>query len=320
MTDDQNEIQADDGKQVGGQRQTQTYLRNLLDSNGLRPRRQLGQNFLVDLNLLDLLVESSQVQPTDVVLEIGAGTAGLTSRLAARAKHVVSVELDPGFYKLARYELQGQANVDLLHADALHNKNRMNPDVLAAVQNAMAKHGQRDYLLVANLPYDVATSVVGNLLLLTEPQVRSLTFTVQLEVAERIAADPGSKDYGAISVLVQSLATPHWIRRLGPKVFWPRPKIDSAILHVVRRPDPVCSQERLAGFHAFLRDLFSHRRKGTRQALVSIPRFKAVKDAVDGVLATLGPAIAAPGRRAEQLSPTDLYTLYEAVVRLPAGD
>lgn len=302
---------------AGNPRQTQSYLQNMLDSNGLSPRRRLGQNFLVDLNLLDLLVDSAQLQPNDVVLEIGAGTAGLTSRLAALVKHVVSVEVDPGFFKLASYELRGVENVTLLHADALHNKNRMNELVMKTLDDKVKEHGRADYHLVANLPYDIATCVIGNLLL-EQPLVRSMTFTVQYEVGERITAQPGSKDYGGISVLVQATSDAEWIRTLGPTVFWPRPKIDSAILHIVVRPEAVCPRHRLTAFHAFIRDLFSHRRKGTRQALISIPRFKAVKARLDETLAGMHTAFATS--RAEQLSATELYRLFEAVDPLVAGN
>src|SRR5688572_14779387 len=113
----------------GGQRQTSSYLRELLESQGLRPRRQLGQNFLIDLNLLELLVKSASIEPTDVVLEVGAGTGGLTTRLAAAAAGVVAVEIDPGFHRLVSREVESLPNVELLHADALAGKNKMNPDV-----------------------------------------------------------------------------------------------------------------------------------------------------------------------------------------------
>ncbi|MFO0946941.1 MAG: rRNA adenine N-6-methyltransferase family protein [Planctomycetota bacterium] len=146
----------------GGPVQTRAYLMEMLEATGLSPRRQLGQNFLIDLNLLQLLVETANPRKSDVVLEVGAGTGGLTSRLAERAGQVISVELDPGFYHLACRETKGFNNVTLIAGDALAHKNQMNPEVLDALRQAMAKVGTDHYHLAANLPYDVAALVIAN--------------------------------------------------------------------------------------------------------------------------------------------------------------
>lgn len=296
----------------GGPVQTRAYLMEMLEATGLSPRRQLGQNFLIDLNLLQLLVETANLRKTDVVLEVGAGTGGFTSRLAERAGHVVSVELDPGFYQLACRETKGLANVTLLHGDALAHKNQMNPDVLAAIRDAMAKVGTDHYHLAANLPYDVAALVIANLLLEDLP-VRSLTFTVQFEMAERIASPPGKKDYGPLSVLVQTVGHVSWVRTLPPSVFWPRPQVQSAILRIdvddARRQD----LPELREAHRFIRDLFVHRRKTLRAGVASIPGYKRLKVHLDSLFAEL--EIPTAGR-AEQLTPEDLHRLFRGVRRL----
>jgi 16S rRNA (adenine1518-N6/adenine1519-N6)-dimethyltransferase len=297
---------------LGGPRQTQGYLRNLLDANGLRPRRQLGQNFLIDLNLLEMLVESAHVGPEDVVLEVGSGTGGLTSRLGALAKRVVTVEIDPGFQRLVRREIAGLSNVELICGDVLEGKNKINPEVMAAVRRALDETGRSHFHLVANLPYDVATSVVGNLML-EDAEVRSLTITVQYEVGQRMIAEPGKKDYGPLSVLIQRLGRARWLRTLGPSVFWPRPNVDSCFLRIEVDPGGRADLPQMRIWHRFVRDLFMHRRKTLRSAIASIPGYKQIKPKLDGVLAGLG----IPGEvRAETLAPAQLFDLHAALLPL----
>jgi len=299
----------------GGQRQTASYLKELLDSQGLRPRRQLGQNFLIDLNLLELLVRAASIEPTDVVLEVGAGTGGLTTRLAAAAAGVVAVEIDPGFHRLVSREVADLSNVELLHADALAGKNKMNPVVIDAVRRMLERHQASYYRLVANLPYDVASSVVGNLLI-DELPIRSLTITVQYEVGLRMAAQPGSRDYGPISALIQRVGTIEWVRTLPPTVFWPRPKIDSCILRIdvdelKRRP-----LQKLRVWHRFVRDLFMQRRKMLRSAVASVPGCKVVKSKLNPLFDELG---IAGEVRCEQLTHDELWSLWEGVERIRDG-
>lgn len=291
---------------VPSARQTLTYLSNLLAAQGLRPRRQFGQNFLIDLNLLNLLVRSANLTKNDVVLEVGSGTGGLTTRLAEQAGHVVSIEIDPGFHRLARQEVAGAANVILLHADVLAGKNTINPAVLDAVRAAMANLGAHEYHVVANFPYDVAAAVMGNLIL-TEPPVRSMTFTVQHEMAMRILAQPGSKDYGPISVLVQTVGSCELIRTLKPSVFWPRPKVDSAFVRIAIDKERKARIPDLTEFHYFVRMLFIHRRKNLRGSVVSIPEYKPLKVRIPEILESIG---LRRDDRAEALPPDVLYRLY----------
>jgi 16S rRNA (adenine1518-N6/adenine1519-N6)-dimethyltransferase len=299
----------------GGPRQTSSYLKELLQSQGLRPRRQLGQNFLIDLNLLELLVHAATIEPSDVVLEVGAGTGGLTTRLAAIAAGVVAVEIDPGFHRLVAREVASLPNVELLHADALAGKNKMNPDVTAAVRRMLERKNAPYYRLVANLPYDVASCVVGNLLV-DELPVRSLTITVQYEVGLRMAAPPGSRDYGPLSVLIQRVGTVEWVRTLPPTVFWPRPKVDSCILRIDVDESKRRSLEQLRVWHRFVRDLFMQRRKMLRSAVASIPGYKLMKPKLDGLMEELG---ISGEVRCEQLTHDELWSLWEGVERLRAG-
>ena len=268
-------------------RQTLSYLRNLFEERGIKPKNKLGQNFLIDLNLLDLLLRAAELTPEDLALEVGSGTGGLTARLAEQAGAVVSVEVDPAFASLTAEAVAERPNVVLLHADVLKNKNELSPAVLQAVADRGAKAGTKRTKLVANLPYAVAVPVLSNLLL-SGVAVERIVVTVQWEIAERLLARPGTKDYGALAVLVQSLTNVELVRQLPPAVFWPRPQVSSAIVLV--RPD--AAKRRHVGdplrFRNFLRDLYVHRRKNLRGALVSMPGARFGKPEVDARLAELG--------------------------------
>jgi 16S rRNA (adenine1518-N6/adenine1519-N6)-dimethyltransferase len=268
-------------------RQTLSYLRNLFAERGIKPKNKLGQNFLIDLNLLDLILRSAELTAEDLALEVGSGTGSLTARLTEQAGAVVSVEVDPAFAALTDEEVKQRERIALLHSDILKNKNELNPDVLRAVANLGQRCGTQRVKLVSNLPYAVAVPVVSNLLL-SDLAVERMVVTVQWEIAERLLSSPGTKDYGALAVLVQSLANVELVRRLSPKVFWPRPLVDSAIVCI--RPSAAKRQHvgDPARFRAFLRDLYVHRRKNLRGALASLPSHDLSKSEVDARLAQLG--------------------------------
>src|SRR5262245_31888006 len=146
-------------------RQTLSYVRHLLQSRGLIPKNKMGQNFLIDLNLLDLIVQTADLNRKDAVLEVGSGTGSLTVRLSEKAGAVVSVELDADFYKMVTETVGWLSNASFLHADILERKNEMNPRVIAEWDRRFAEAGCNQRKLVANLPYAVATPVIGNLLI-----------------------------------------------------------------------------------------------------------------------------------------------------------
>jgi 16S rRNA (adenine1518-N6/adenine1519-N6)-dimethyltransferase len=271
-----------------GARQTLSYLRNLFEERGVRPKNKLGQNFLIDLNLLDLLLRAAELTRDDLVLEVGSGTGNLTVRLLERAGAVVSVEIDSSFAALTDEAVRVHRDrVALMHADVLKSKNELNPDVLRVVADMKRRHGCTQVKVTANLPYAVAVPVISNALL-SDLDVERFVVTVQWEIAERLLAVPGSKAYGAVAVLVQSLTEVSLIRRLPSSVFWPRPKVDSAIMLI--RPD---AEKRaqvgdVMRFRRFLRDLYVHRRKNLRGALAALPSRPYEKTEVDRKLAQLG--------------------------------
>ncbi len=268
-------------------RQTQSYLRSLFETHRLRPNSKLGQSFLIDLNLLDFILRSAELTRADLALEVGAGTGSLTARLAEHAGAVLSVEIDAHFHALAQEAVQGLEHVRLLRADVLKNKNQLNPEVLAQLAELRERYQPQRIKLVANLPYAVATPVIANLLLSDVP-VERMAVTVQWEIAEKLAAAPGGKEYGALSVLVQAVADVEILRRLPPTVFWPRPAVASGIVRIWPRPAKRAGIPDLPRLRAFLRDLYSHRRKNLRGAILGIPGFTRDKAAVDAKLTELG--------------------------------
>lgn len=268
-------------------RQTLSYLRNWFEACGIEPKNKLGQNFLIDLNLLDLLLRAAELTKDDMAFEVGSGTGSLTAQLAEQAGAVVTVEIDPAFISLAKESVAGLGNVTLLHADILKTKNELNPGVLAALDEARQRHGCKNLKLVANLPFAVATPLIGNLLI-SDVAVERMVVTVQWEIAERLMAQPGTKEYSSLAVLVQSVADVELVRKLPPTVFWPRPQVASAIVCI--RPNAAKREHvgDVARFRIFLRDLYTHRRKNLRGALAGWPSGRRDKEDVDRKLAELG--------------------------------
>ena len=290
-------------------RQTISFLTRRFAEVGLEPDSRHGQNFLIDLNLIQLLADAAELGPNDVVLEVGTGTGSLTGLMAAKAAHVVTVEIDAHLYQLAHEELYDFDNVTMLKQDALRNKNNYADEVLEQVRSQLAAEPGRRFKLAANLPYNVATPVISNLLL-TDIVPDLISVTIQKELAERIVARPRTKDYSALSVWIQSQCHAEIVRIMPPSVFWPRPKVESAILRI--QPDPQLRQRipDIAYFHAFTRAMFFHRRKFLRSELLSAFKKRIDKPAVDQVMAELD---LPPNARAEELPVETMLALCEAM-------
>lgn len=264
-------------------RQTVSYLTARFREAGIRPDVRHGQNFLIDLNLLDLLLNAADLQPTDVVLEVGTGLGSLTARMAEKAAAIVTVEVDSRLFALASEELGDLPNVEMLHQDALKSKNHLEPEVIAAVKEHLAKDPSRRFKLVANLPYNIATPILSNLLTCDVVPL-SMTATIQKELAERMIAVPSTKDYSALSIWMQALCDIQIVRILPPQVFWPKPKVHSAIVHIVPSEEKFARIPDLAFFHDFVRSLFLHRRKFLRGVLITMLKERLDKQIVDELL------------------------------------
>lgn len=304
--------------------QTKRQIQELLTAAGVAPNRRLGQHFLVDLNLMRLVVDSAGIGPGDVVLEIGTGTASLTEALAERAGQVVTVELDPTLAGIAASRLAGAANVQALHTDALSNKGSIAPAVIEAIGAAKSRlmemgrigpigligqeQAEARLLLVANLPYDVGSPIMINLVKgpLTAD---AMCVTVQKEVAERIIALPGGRDYGTLSIFLQSTGKVEMLRTLPPSAFWPPPQVESAIVRYTRDPAKCRSIADMGLFGAVVSLFIGHRRKMLRACVKAAPPELPGRD--------LWPAIFErcaidPTRRPEELSPDQYVALANA--------
>ncbi|WP_165249490.1 16S rRNA (adenine(1518)-N(6)/adenine(1519)-N(6))-dimethyltransferase RsmA [Paludisphaera soli] len=263
------------------QRQTQSYLRRLFGRRGLSPRHRLGQNFLIDLNIHDVIVEQAAVGPDDVILEVGPGAGALTALMAGRGARVLAVEVDPGMAALTTEAIADLPNARVLNLDALASKHRVAPEVLEALD---ALREGRPYKLVANLPYNIATPLIMNLLVDDAHRPESMVVTIQKELGERMIAGPGSPENSALSVLMQATSEVEIARVLAPTVFWPRPKVESAIVAIRPIPEKREAVGDLAWFHRFVRDVFLHRRKNLRVVLSKLAPEGVAKADVDAVL------------------------------------
>jgi 16S rRNA (adenine1518-N6/adenine1519-N6)-dimethyltransferase len=287
------------------ERQTRSTLMKMFHERGLHPRSDLGQNFLIDLNLIDCLVHEADLGPRDVVLEIGTGTGGLTMHLAERAAAVVSIEVDHRVCALAQHALAHLSNVTLLNCDALRNKNCLSPALLEAAEAQLAAGPDRRLKLVANLPYCIATPVISNLVA-TDLSWEAMVVTIQWELAERIQAKPSSEHYGALSVWLQSQCDVKVLRKLGPAVFWPRPQVESAIVQLLPAPDRREQIGDRQSFHDFVRRVFQQRRKFLRSVLVRMYRDTMTREQI---VERLAPFAFKEGIRADELDVATLVAL-----------
>ncbi len=265
-------------------------VRAILSRYNLRPKKSLGQNFLVDQAALVQVVTVADISADDIVLEVGPGLGGLTQLLAEQARQVVAVEIDARFLKPLADILSPHPNVRLVLGDILD----LDPAGLVAADS---------YLVVANIPYYITSALIRHLL--DAPvRPRRLVLTVQREVAQRICAEPGQLSLLALSVQVYGEPT---IRaRLPARAFYPAPNVDSSVVRVDIYAEPLIPQPWLAPFFRLARAGFSQKRKNLRNALAG--GLSWPKDAVIGLLEA---ADVDPTRRAQTLSLPEWRTLTE---------
>jgi len=298
--------------------QTLSQIRQILKDHGLASHKRLGQNFLVDRNLMAKLLDLAALTGTETVLEVGPGTGSLTEELLDRAERVVAVEIDRGFHDLLTDRLGDRENLTLLHADVLAGKHEIAPQVRAEL-------GPRAHL-VANLPYGIATPLLVECLLLSwasragqqpDQPVRldRLTFTVQSEVADRLAAAPGSGAYGAVSVIASLLANITPGAAVPNSAFWPRPKVASRILRIDFDPDAAGRLQSADQLTTVLATAFGHRRK----QILSAARQRGHKVHPDSFAAALREARIDPTVRAEDIPPLQYLRLANAL-SAPRGE
>jgi 16S rRNA (adenine1518-N6/adenine1519-N6)-dimethyltransferase len=256
-------------------------LSALLKKHNLRPDKNLGQNFLTDPSILDNIVDAAEVKSQDTVLEIGAGLGHLTRHLAAAAKQVVAVELDKRLISILEQNLQSLNNIRIVQGDILQLK----PGDLVSEDN---------YLVVANIPYYITSSIIRNLLE-SGVKPKRIVLTIQYEVAQRVCAVSGQMSVLALSVLMYG--EPILVRRIPAEAFYPPPKVDSAVIRIDLYPEPVLPAEKRELFFKLIKAGFLHKRKTLRNSLST-----GLKWAPEKTETLLSAAEINPQRRAETLS------------------
>lgn len=255
---------------------------HIIKTFGLRMSKKLGQNFLIDEQMVDGIVDAAAIQPSDTVLEIGPGIGTLTQGLAERGCNVVAVELDARLINVLEKTLAGYDNIRVVHGDIL--KIDISREILA-----------EKYKVVANLPYYITTPIIMGLLEQRLPIERLVTM-VQKEVAERMVAKPGGKDYGALSVAVQYYTQPEIMFIVPPGSFIPAPAVESAVIRCIVRNEPPVEILDERKFFRVVKAAFAQRRKTLTNNL------KAAGLQADEVQSILATAAIDGTRRGETLS------------------
>ncbi|MEX1017902.1 MAG: 16S rRNA (adenine(1518)-N(6)/adenine(1519)-N(6))-dimethyltransferase RsmA, partial [Phycisphaeraceae bacterium] len=274
-------------------------IKQLLAGHGLHPKHRLGQNFLHDHNQMRKILAAAELSagaPGDVVLEVGAGTGALTEQLLEAGAQVVAVEIDTDLEPILQDRLAPYADrVTLVLGDILATKRTLNPTVLTALSHHAPIPNLQSpipaFKLIANLPYNVASPLLINLAV-DHPAMTLGVVMIQREVADRLLAEPGNKQYGPLTVMVQAMCQVERISTLPPGCFWPPPKVDSAVIRLRRREQPLTDDPHALG--DLLHRLFSRRRKQLGAILGR---------------ATALPADIDPNARPESLSVEQLVTL-----------
>jgi 16S rRNA (adenine1518-N6/adenine1519-N6)-dimethyltransferase len=248
-------------------------------------KKRYGQHFLSDRNILQRIVRLAGIAPGDTVIEIGPGPGTLTSELAAAARRVIAIEIDRDLIPKLRSAMPG--NVEITEADALDTN--------------LAQLAGTPFHLVGNLPYNISAPLLKHFIAARE-HILDVTIMLQKEVAERLRAKPGSKDYGPLSVLIQYYATPIWGFTVSPGAFTPPPKVDSAVIRLEWKPGIPDSRD----FTDFVHRAFASRRKKLLNNLVSIVRARS-RDEISAILRSEGLSSDA---RAETLTVDQFLRVY----------
>ncbi len=228
-------------------------VRAWLQQYGLYPRKRWGQNFLFDHNILHNIVQAGQISGEDLVLEIGPGLGGLTRALAAESRGVLAVEIDRDFAPVLAQTLQPYDNVRLLFQDILET------DIEQELQKAFSLEEMIPYKICGNIPYNITSPIIFQILEHC-PHMQMALLMMQKEVAQRILADPGSKTYGLLTLMVNYYAQVEWVMNVSPHCFYPRPDVDSTVIKIIPRSHKIWVRDE-ALFKNIMRAAFQQRRK-----------------------------------------------------------
>jgi 16S rRNA (adenine1518-N6/adenine1519-N6)-dimethyltransferase len=282
-----------------------TAIKALLKRYNLGPKKRLGQHFLWQSHVVERIAESAELTKDDVVLEIGPGLGILTEALARQAGMVIAVEIDRALFPLLQEVLQDYDNIRLVEGDALKvNFDELLKECVPGFTGACK--------VVGNLPYYITSPLLMGLLY-GEFRKELFVFMVQKEVAKRIAAAPGGKDYGSLSVAVQYLAEPELLFQVSPHSFYPPPEVASAVIKLTRRQQPAVSVKDEGVFFKVVRAAFRYRRKTLRNALREGELWHPKEEdifALSGIV---------PERRGETLDLVEFSCLADALVHIKEG-
>lgn len=270
---------------------TPIRTRTILEKYGFSFKKSLGQNFLIDTNILNRIVDHAELKDDSGVIEIGPGIGALTEQLAKRAKKVVAFEIDQRLLPILNETLEPYPNVKVIHNDILK------ANVIEVIGHEF--EGFSDLMVVANLPYYVTTPIIMKLL---EDQLplRGIVVMLQKEVADRISASPGTKDYGSLSIAIQYYTKAETVMTVPRTVFVPQPNVDSAIIRLTKREKPAADVKNEKFFFEVVRASFAQRRKTILNNLTNnLPRGKELKEQIEQALHQ---ADIQPQRRGETLS------------------
>lgn len=263
-------------------------------------QKKFGQNFLIDPHVLDKIIAAAEINKDDFVLEIGPGIGTLTQYLAEAAREVVAVEIDSTLIPILEDTLSAYDNVSVINEDVLKVDLR---------KLAEERNGGKPIKVVANLPYYITTPIIMSLFESHVP-LKSLTVMVQKEVALRMQAGPGTKDYGALSLAVQYYASPYLAANVPPNCFMPRPNVGSAVIRLTRFEEtPVQVKDEKLLFR-LIRASFNQRRKTLQNGLVNSQELDFTKEQVAVAIATLG---VSPSVRGEALTLEQFAALANAL-------
>lgn len=261
-------------------------------------QKKFGQNFLIDANVLERIVQGAGVKKEDVVLEIGPGIGTMTQYLAEAAGKVLAVEIDDKLIPILKETLSPYDNVRIIHQDVLK------VDLKALAEEENAKKG---FKVVANLPYYITTPIIMGLFEKKVP-VESITVMVQKEVAQRMQVGPGSKDYGALSLAVQYYAEPEIVLEVSPNCFMPRPNVGSAVINLKRRKSPTVQAEEGRMF-GIIRAAFNQRRKTLVNSLKNAAGLSYSREEVEEALWQMGLPVTVRGEALTLLQFAELSNL-----------
>ena len=241
-------------------------------------QKKFGQNFLIDPHVLDKIIAAAQIWKDDCLLEIGPGIGTLTQYLAENARQVVAVEIDSNLIPILEETLKDYPNVTVI-----------NEDILKVDMEGLAKEYNqgRPIKVAANLPYYITTPIIMSLFEQQVP-VDNITVMVQKEVADRMQAGPGSKDYGALSLAVQYYASPYIVANVPPNCFIPRPNVGSAVIRLTRHKEPPVKVKDEKLMFRLIRASFNQRRKTLQNSLNNSPELSYTKEQIGQAIGSLG--------------------------------